>query len=123
VGAKAKSFRAECDPERVVIELDKLWREFLDRYAGEPLDTWSAHAELARWTAGWHGRFRVQWSRLGEWARATDQPRAAQRAIFAAEHDESTKELKAEADAVRYEREAAKLACRSTGRSAAQAVA
>lgn len=123
MGAKTKGVRAECDPERVVIELDQLWREFLDRCDGETLDSWSARAEFARWTASWHGRFRVQWSRLSEWARATDQPRAIQRAIFAAEHDESTKELKSEAEAVRYEREATKLACRSTAHSVRRAVA
>jgi hypothetical protein len=123
VGTKSKGFRAECDPERVVIELDKLWREFLDRCPEGPPEAWSAIAARARWTAEWHGRFRVQWSRLSEWARATDQPRAIQRAIFAAEHDASTKELKAEADAVRYEREAAKLACRTTSGTAAGAVA
>jgi hypothetical protein len=105
-----RRFRAECAPERVVEELDKLWREFLDRCTGESLETWVDLAESARWKAAWHGRFRRQWSRLGEWARVTDQPRAVQRAIFAAEHDASTMELRAEANAAQYEREAAKVA-------------
>jgi hypothetical protein len=116
-----RKFRAECDPERVVIELDKLWREFLDRCATESLETWAEWAESARWTTGWHGRHRKQWSRLGEWARVTEQPRAIQRAILAAEHDQSTQELRAEADAVHCEREAAKLA-RRMGRPIEQAV-
>jgi hypothetical protein len=110
MGGNDRQFRAECAPERVVEELDKLWREFLDRSTSESLETWAERADSARWTAAWHGRFRRQWSRLGEWARATDQPRAVQRAIFAAEHDASTMELRAEADAARYERLAAKYA-------------
>jgi hypothetical protein len=114
-----RRFLAECDPERVVIELDKLWREFLDRCGTESRGTWAELAESARWSAGWHGRFRAQWARLGEWARVTDQPRAVQRAILAAEHDASTRELREEARAARCEREAAKSAVRPLDRAVA----
>lgn len=114
--AKAR-YRAECAPERVAAELDRLWSQHR-RYpssADAAALAWPVIVEWDRWRIGWHLAFQRQWSLLGEWARATGQPRAVQRAIWTAEHEASTAAIRAEADLVESERHAARATARDAG--------
>ncbi|MDQ2709324.1 MAG: hypothetical protein M3Z25_17585 [Actinomycetota bacterium] len=105
-----RAYPPDCDPDQVAAELDRLWDEFTaqPRVGG----SWAVLAGAARWTQSWQTRRAAQWSRLGVWARATGQPHAVWRAILAAEHHCVTTALRAQARAVKCEREAAEEAAR-----------
>ncbi len=51
--AGARGLSVECDPERVRVELERLYEEGITRPRLSALPEWAELAESARWRVGW----------------------------------------------------------------------
>src|SRR5258708_1437426 len=118
MGRTRETFRPECDPARVKVEVARLHVERLSRRkppAGG--GDFAAQSEAALWMAGWHERYRDQQLLLVEWARCTGQPADMRRAILDKEREAFAKCLIARGRASQWQREAAQRAIRSSAGS------